>query len=223
MKIPSLLALCSALLLGACAGVHVTHTEVATGATNPKAIYIRPFSVQYAKFSGYNNGNGAAIRKSLAPIEFANDLQEELAKLAPARVLAEGESAPLGWLVEGEFEVINSGDPGARWTPAGFAGAGKSCLVLHVRVTDLDHRGVASESKDEVGPSKAGHSRYGRVIYEFDLAGGSGMSGRLGSIYAPGLGDAIPFDFRNAAERIMLALSPDAFRYGYRSSPTRMY
>ena len=42
----------------------------------------------------------------------------------------------------------------------------------------------------------------------------------MGSIYAPGLGYAEPFDFKNAAERIMLALNTDPFRYGDRSSPS---
>jgi hypothetical protein len=61
--------------------------------------------------------------------------------------------------------------------------------------------------------------RRGNVIYEFDLKGGSGLSGHHGQIYAPGLGDAEPFDFKNAAERVMLALSTDPYRLGARTSP----
>jgi len=47
----------------------------------------------------------------------------------------------------------------------------------------------------------------------------SGLSGHHGQIYAPGLGDAEPFDFKNAAERVMLALSTDPYRLGARTSP----
>lgn len=218
----SLLALCS-VLLAACAGMRVTHTEVATGAVNPPAIYIRPFSIEYAAYHDAFNPNGA-VAKSLAPIAFANDLQEELSKIAPAKVLAPDECATLGWLVEGQFEVVDSGDFIKRGSPGGPFGLGRSCLVLHVRVTDLGKAGVeVSDAKEGVSVLKSARTSRGRVIYEFDVAGGSRGSGKLGSISAPGLGDAIPFDFRNAAERIMLALSPDPFRYGDRSSPVARY
>ncbi len=59
-----------------------------------------------------------------------------------------------------------------------------------------------------------------RVIYEFDMAGGSRGQGKLGTVRASGLGKATPFDLRNAAERILLVLSPDPFRFGARSSVT---
>ena len=70
-------------------------------------------------------------------------------------------------------------------------------LLLHVKVTDVVTH---------------------RVIYEFDMAGGSRGQGKLGTIRASGLGKATPFDLRNAAERVMLVLSPDPHRYGARSS-----
>jgi len=212
-------------MLASCAEVRVTRTEVATGAHDPKAIYIRPFDVTYSTYECYQGGNGRAIRKSLAPIEFANDLQEELSKIAPARVLKANERAPIGWVVEGEFEVIDAGDVADRSIPVeSHLGRGASHVKLHVRVIDVgDKSVVTNESKDGVEVTKEIHTKSGNVVYEFDLAGGSRGSGPFGSIYAPGLGNAIPFDFRNAAERIMLALSPDPFRYGYRSSPTRMF
>jgi hypothetical protein len=56
------------------------------------------------------------------------------------------------------------------------------------------------------------------VIYEFDVAGGSRFTGKRGSVTAPGLGYAVPFDYRNAAERIRHALEPDPHRYGLRTS-----
>ena len=52
------------------------------------------------------------------------------------------------------------------------------------------------------------------------MAGGSRLQGKLGTLRASGLGKATPFDLRNAAERIMLVVSPDPFRFGARSSVT---
>ena len=86
---------------------------------------------------------------------------------------------------------------------------------IHVRITDLEHHHEWVDSKDA---SKGVAS--GDVVYEFDLTGGTHLQGAIGNIYAPGLGYAQPFDFKNAAERVMLALSTDPFRYGDRSSPS---
>jgi hypothetical protein len=52
------------------------------------------------------------------------------------------------------------------------------------------------------------------------VAGGSHGTGKFGSVTAPGLGYAVTFDYRNAAERIYEALTPDEYRYGLRDSPT---
>jgi hypothetical protein len=57
----------------------------------------------------------------------------------------------------------------------------------------------------------------GIVVYEFDMAGGSELQGRSGTLRASGLGYARSFDLVNAAERIYLVLSPNAFRYGARA------
>lgn len=222
-----LLALCSALplLLTSCAGVRVSHTDVATGATNPRSIYIRPFDVTYAKFKGWHHSSAEReIRRSLAPAEFANILKQELEKIAPAMVLKDDEVPRTGWLVEGDFEVVDAGQPTLRAAPGNLIGLGASHVVLHVRITDLDARGVSYvESKDtETGEvqREAVRSSEGAVIYEFDVKGGSRATGKFGSITAPGLGYATQFDFRNAAERIYMALTPDRHRYGVRTSPT---
>ncbi|HWX16244.1 MAG TPA: hypothetical protein VNY07_06625, partial [Chthoniobacterales bacterium] len=79
----------------------------------------------------------------------------------------------------------------------GNFGAGRSYLALHVRVTDV---------------------RRGVVIYEFDMAGGSGEQGKFGTLRASGLGKATHFDLRNAAERIYLVLSTNPHHYAERSS-----
>jgi hypothetical protein len=50
------------------------------------------------------------------------------------------------------------------------------------------------------------------------MAGGSRLQGKAGTIRASGLGKATPFDLVNAAERIYLVLSPNAFRYGARAN-----
>ncbi|MEO5721135.1 MAG: DUF4410 domain-containing protein [Chthoniobacterales bacterium] len=221
----SLLALLSSsLLLCSCADMYVYKTDVATaggvstaaidakdyasvgvrmttcgvGAYNPKAIYIRPFCIDNATFIGDQAASEGEmpLRKALVPISFAGSLKESLEKMAPARILQDDETPRTGWLVEGEFQIVDGGSPVGRFF-AGHFGAGRSFLSLHVKITDVD-KGV--------------------VIYEFDVAGGSRLQGPAGTIRASGLGKATPFDLENAAERIYLALSPNVHRYGVRSS-----
>ena len=211
----SLLALCTALVLSSCAGVKVTHTDVATGATNPRAIYIQPFDITYCDYIGRTPGGMGErpIRRSLAPAEFAVDLRNELAKIAPAMVLKNNETPHIGWLVTGEFQLVDAGVPWERGL-IGF-NAGASHIKLHVRVIDLESRGTPVDAKDVSGGREAYAGR-GNVIYEFDVAGGSRGQGPFSTIYAPGAGYAVPFDFKNAADRISMALTPDPLRYGDR-------
>ena len=175
-------------------------TNCGVGAAHPAAIYIRPFCIDHSVFRGDEAASEGEmpIRKALTPIQFAEDLKEELSKLAPARILAEDEVPTIGWLLEGEFMLVDGGSPVGRFF-LGHLGVGRSFLALHVKVTDVKQH---------------------RVVYEFDMAGGSHLQGRAGTIRASGLGKATPFDLRNAAERIMLVLSPDPFRFGARSSVT---
>lgn len=219
-----LLAACSAALLTSCAGVRVSHTDVATGATGPRSIYIRPFDVTSGIFKGRHHSDGEKpIRRSLAPAEFAEDLKEELEKIAPAMVLKDDEIPATGWLVEGDLDVVHAGTPIGRALPGNIVGIGASEVLIHVRVIDLDsHRAVRADSKDKDGSetSRAVETAQGDIVYEFDLKGGSGVTGKFGSITAPGLGYALPFDFRNAAERIYAALATDPHGYGVRTSPT---
>jgi hypothetical protein len=214
----SLIAIAFSLLLCSCADMVVTKSYVSNsssrtavdakdvgsvhyatncgvGAANPAAIYIRPFCIDSAIVRGDIAESDAEmpIRASLFPVAFAEDLKEELSKLAPALVIADDEVPRVGWLVEGQFDLVDGGDPGARF----FIFPGESHLVMHVKVTDVESH---------------------RVIYEFDLAGGSHDQGKFGTVRASGFGKATPFDLRNAAERIMLVLSPDPHRYGARSS-----
>jgi hypothetical protein len=97
--------------------------------------------------------------------------------------------------VEGEFSVVDGGDPVGRFFLGTF-GVGRSILALHVKITDVD-RGI--------------------TVYEFDMAGGSRGQGRHGTLRAAGLGRGTAFDLVNAAERIYLVLEPNAHRYGARS------
>jgi hypothetical protein len=216
----SLLALLSSILLCSCADMYVTRTQVAggsrtttadakdskgvymttncgVGAYEPKAIYIRPFCIDTAVFSGdqTNSDGEMPIRKALTPVEFAGHLKEQLEKIAPARILKENETPRTGWLVEGEFTLVDGGSAAGRALFFGHLGLGQSHLALHVRVTDVDK---------------------GMVVYEFDMAGGSELQGRGGTLRASGLGYARSFDLVNAAERIYLVLSPNPFRYGTR-------
>jgi hypothetical protein len=215
------LALLSSILLCSCADMYVVKTEVAggsrtttsdakdskgvymttncgVGAYAPKAIYIRPFCIDTAVFSGdqTNSDGEMPIRKALTPVEFAGVLKEQLEKMAPARILKDYETPRTGWLVEGEFTMVDGGSIIGRSIFFGHFGVGQSRLALHVRITDVD-RGV--------------------VVYEFDMAGGSNLQGRGGTLRASGLGYARSFDLVNAAERIYLVLEPNAFRYGARS------
>jgi Domain of unknown function (DUF4410) len=173
-------------------------TDCGVGASRPSAIYIRPFCIDTAIFKGDEAASDGEmpIKKALTPVEFANDLKEQLEKIAPARILQPNETARLGWVVEGQFDLVDGGDPLGRFFFGSF-GAGQSFLALHVRVTDV---------------------RRGAVVYEFDMAGGSRNQGRFGTIRSSGLGKATPFDLKNAAERIYLTLTADPFNYGARAN-----
>ncbi len=179
--------------------VHMV-TNCGVGTSDPKAIYIRPFCIDTAVFTGdqANSEGEMPIRKALAPVEFASDLKEQLEKIAPARILEDNQTPHVGWLVEGQFDVVDGGSQLGRFF-LGNLGAGQSFLALHVRVTDVQR---------------------GLVVYEFDVAGGSRLQGKLGTLRASGLGRSVPFDLKNAAERIYLALSADPFRYGARADVT---
>lgn len=215
------LALLSSILLCSCADMYVVKSDVAggsrtttsdakdskgvymttncgVGAYAPKAIYIRPFCIDTAVFTGdqTNSDGEMPIRKALTPVEFAGVLKEQLEKMAPARILKDYETPRTGWLVEGEFTMVDGGSIIGRSIFFGHFGVGQSHLALHVRITDVDR---------------------GMVVYEFDMAGGSNLQGRGGTLRASGLGYARSFDLVNAAERIYLVLTPNAFRYGDRT------
>src|SRR5438045_8318000 len=116
----SFLAIFTGLFLCSCADMYVTKSQVTTpagqaatsvdakdygsarvhmvtncgvGASNPQAIYIRPFCIDTAVFEGdqANSDGEMPIRKALTPVEFAEDLKEELEKIAPARILRDNE------------------------------------------------------------------------------------------------------------------------------------
>ena len=222
----ALLALATALLLTSCAGVTVKKTYVATGAANPRTIYIRPFDVTYTKFKGRHRGGVGErpIRQSLAGLTFAEILKEEVEKIAPAMVLSPGDLPTTGWVIEGELDIVHAGSPTLR-TLSGPLGFGQSEVQIHVRIVDLSAvGGLSAGSKDKGGAETVStETSSDGVIYAFTLQGGSRASGPRGTITAPGLGYSVPFDFRNAAERVYLALSRDPFRYGVRSSPTYRY
>lgn len=204
----TLSAIAAATLLSACAGTNVVKTQVASAELHPKAIYIRPFAV--GEFRGDHHGEAArAIHQAQAPRRFAEALKEELEKIAPTHILADDEVAPTGWLVEGELQVVDGGDPYARAFPVlGSLGFGRSGILTHVQVSEVG-RWSGSDGKSGGGRG---------TLYEFDVAGGSRLTGRHGSVMAPGVGHSVPFDYRNTAERIYQTLAPDFARYGARTS-----
>jgi hypothetical protein len=178
-------------------GVRMVTNNCGVGAANPKAIYIRPFCIDQATVQGdFAHSDGEVpIRKALAPHAFASTLKQQLAKIAPARILEADETPRTGWLVEGDFTMIDGGSPAGRFFLGTF-GAGRSFLALRVRITDVDA---------------------GAIVYEFDVSGGSRLQGKHGTIRASGIGKATPFDMVNAAERIYLTLDPNPHRYGERA------
>jgi len=178
-------------------GVHFV-TDCGVGASSPSAMYVRPFCIDTAVFKGDEalTEGEMPIRKALTPVEFAQDLKVQLEKIAPTRILKDTESPRIGWLVEGQFQVVDGGSPLGRFF-LGNLGVGQSFLALHVRVTDVVHSAV---------------------VYEFDMAGGSRLQGKLGTARASGLGRATHFDLQNAAERVYLTLSANPYRYGGRSN-----
>src|SRR5437870_7267236 len=162
----SVIVIASSILLCSCADMYVSRTDVATpgggtvaaidakdygskgvhmvtncgvGASNPRAIYIRPFCIDTAIFRGDEAASDGEmpIRKALTPIEFAGDLKEQLEKLAPARILQADETPRTGWLVEGEFTLVDGGSPAGRFFLGTF-GVGRSILALHVKITDVN-------------------------------------------------------------------------------------
>src|SRR5450432_2580732 len=66
-------------------------TNCGVGAANPAAIYIRPFCIDAAVFKGDEATTDAEnpIRKALTPVAFADNLKEELSKMAPSLVIAD--------------------------------------------------------------------------------------------------------------------------------------
>ncbi len=214
----TLLALGAACVFSGCAGAKISHTDIASGAHDPKAIYIRSYIADNAPFRGHHGDSIGEhpVRRSLAPAAFSKALREEMEKMAPSMVLADDETPATGWLIESNLEYVHAGSQQLR-AVLGPLGVGRSCVKIHVRITDVDGHHVASSDKDM---SKGGS---GNVIYEFDIVGGSALSGPAGQTYAPGLGNPEEFDYKNAAERICYALTLDPQKYGTRTVPSINY
>ena len=146
-----------------------------------------------------------ANARGLSRKSILTEIDASLRRLIERLIIAEGVAnlagvltrMTRGWLIDGEFRLVDGGNPEARFF-LGFTGAGRSFLVLHVRVTDVQRH---------------------MVVYEFDMTGGSREQGKLGTLRASGLGKATHFDLRNAAERIYLVLSTNPERYAAHSSP----
>ena len=214
----TLLAVAAACAFYGCAGAKIAHTDIATGAYKPRAIYVRSYIADNAPFHGHHGDSYGEhkIRKSLAPAAFSRALRQEMEKLAPAMVIDNDETPTTGWLVESDIDYASAGSQTLR-ALFGPLGLGHSCVKIHVRITDMDAQHVALNDKDT---SKGGS---GAVVYEFDVSGGSSISGPIGSTYAPGLGNPEEFDYKNAAERVYYALSIDPQRFGTRSSTSINY
>src|SRR5436305_14970090 len=109
-----LIAIASSLLLCSCADMYVTKSRVGgsgaaaptdtkdfgshvrmitancgVGAYNPRASYIRPFCVDAVISTGHQDQTDGVmpIRNARAQVESAQELEEQLEKIAPARIL----------------------------------------------------------------------------------------------------------------------------------------
>jgi hypothetical protein len=206
----TLLALAACALSG-CAGAKIAHTDIASGAYKPRAIYVRSYIAENAPYKGHHGDSVGEhlIRRSLAPAAFSKALKEEMEHIAPAMVVEDDETPTTGWLVESNIEYAHNGSPTDRALLWPF-GTGHSMVKIHVRITDMNRRHLVTNDKDL---SKGGS---GNVIYEFDVHAHS--EGPVGCVFAPGLGNAEEFDYKNAAERIYYALSIDPQMFGSRAS-----
>lgn len=203
----------STTLLVSCAGTRVVDTQVASGAANPRAVYIRPFSSAGTEYTGETPGGPGEkpIRQSLLGRQFAEILEVEMDKFAPSMVIAENEIPEEGWIMEGAIEIMDEGSRANRYF-FGHFGAGRSKVLVHVRVREVN--------STDSGPGKNSGpiGRSGNIIYEFDVAGGSRANGKFGTDSAGGItGPMADFDFANAAERIRVALTTQLHRNGQRT------
>ena len=209
MLMKFLIAIVSSLLLCSCADMVVTKSYVSGSggrvATDAKDVG----SVHYTTNCGVGAAHPSAIYIRPFCIDSASvydgeaasqaemPIRKELIPVAFAADLKEelGKLAPA--LVLADNEVPKSG-----WLVEGRidqVDSNISLLSMHVKVTDVQKH---------------------QVIYEFDMAGGNHGQAIFGGPRGSGGRFATPFDLRNAAERILLVLSPDAFRFGARSSVT---
>jgi hypothetical protein len=102
--------------------VKVIDTQVASGAANPKSIYIRPFDATAAEFRGAHRGGRGErpIRQSLAGREFANILKQEMEKIATSSRARGGRGA--------DRRLASSRDPSMWWMGAAARDATSSAI-----------------------------------------------------------------------------------------------
>jgi len=162
---------------------------------SPDEILVRPFKV--------TNDALRVDRESQALEEFKKDLCDRLARqtaealqkhVAPARVVAEGETLPRGnvWLVTGEFQRVNQGSRALR-SIVGF-GAGGTKMDTVVRIYDL--------SQDKP-----------REFLNFETTGGSNFTqGILGVLTFPVGGPMAFMSLANAVDGVRSGVTFDTKR-----------
>ncbi len=207
----SFTVIASSLLLCSCADMVVTKSYVSNSVTRT-AVDAKDFdakeTVHYAANCGVGAANPSAIyirpfcidsaifRGDVATTDAEMPIRKALTPVAFAADLKEELSKLAPAMVISDHEA-----PKLGWLVEGriaLVNSGESALAMHVRVTDVDLH---------------------RVIYEFDLAGGSHGQGIFGTVRGGGLRYRTPFDLRNAAERIYITLSTNPHRYAVHSSP----
>ncbi len=138
-------------------------TNCGVGASGPSAIYIRPFCIDTAVFKGDEalSDGEMPIRKANTPVEFANDLKEQLEKIAPARILKDTETPRTGWLVVGHFQLVDGGSPLGRFFSVVWASVGPSWHFMSGSPMSIEPQSFMNSTWPAAVVSKADMERSG--------------------------------------------------------------
>ncbi len=103
---------------------------------NPPHIYVAPFDMRTARWLVGRDGIDLVNFKRDFQTNFTHQLLDRLNKIAPSEPRWVDDLPDHGWLVAGEFVVVDQGSRALR-TAVG-AGAGETTLQTNVYVYDLD-------------------------------------------------------------------------------------
>ena len=134
------MAVATTLFLTGCGSTGSSHTAPLPSASvkltpNPPVIYIAPFDMSTARWLVGREGVDLVDFKAQFQTNFGNQLEQRLLKLAPVQQRWVDDLPDHGWLVAGEFIVVDQGSRALR-TGIGV-GEGQTTLETNVYVYDL--------------------------------------------------------------------------------------